>query len=272
MSYQEQVYSWLFSSNPLLGAQALTPDGSTFTTFLQEPFTIPKNAFGIEVGCLQASVWYTQPNITEKNNRFEFSAVGFIDPNLVIIIPPGLYTFQALNDLLKQELLDNFGITNYNLVAVQTTQRVSEEFDATGGAQVTETRWPVGTFGDVLGFFPTRVTDNVPFGAGIYPGDKTARFNAIDFYLIQSSLVNRGIRSNGTFRSVVAQVPINDLPGAQIIYSPINPQWTAAPELGNGSTVTSVQTILADSNGQPVGTQGEAYTVTLMVKWKVPLY
>lgn len=272
MSYQEQVYSWIFSSNPLLGAQAVSDDGSTFTTFLQEPFSIPKNAFGIEVGCLQASVWYTQPNITQYNNRFEFLATGSPTPE-TLIIPPGLYTFDQLNTLLRQTLSDNYGITNYNLVAVQSTQRVSEEFTVGApNSEVYETRWPVGTFGDVLGFFPTRVTDNISLTPNTYPGDKTARFNAIDFYLIQSSLVNRGIRSNGTFRSVVAQVPINDLPGAQIIYSPINPQWTAAPELGNGSTVTSVQTILADSNGRPVGTQGEAYTVTLMVKWKVPLY
>ena len=270
MSYQEQVYSWLFSSNPLLGAQAVSPDGSTFTTFLQEPFSIPKNAFGIEVGCLQASVWYTQPNITEKNNRFEFLANGFAGPQ-VLFVPPGLYNFDELNELLKQALLDNYGITNYNLVAVQSTQRVTEQFFLTGGNELFETSWPLGTIGDVLGFFPTRVTNDALQGHD-YPGDKTARFNAIDFYLIQSSLVNRGIRSNSTYRSVIAQVPINDLPGAQIVYSPINPQWTAAPELGNGSSVTSVQTILADSNGQPVGTQGEAYTVTLMVKWKVPLY
>jgi hypothetical protein len=271
MSYQEQAYSWLFSSNPLLGAQAVSPDGSTFTTFLGEPFTLPKNAFGIEVACIQASVWFTQYNVTADNNRFEFLATGSPTPE-TLTIAPGLYTFDDLNNLLKQQLLDNYGIRNYNLVAVQSTQRVSEEFtDGAPDSQVYETRWPVGTFGDVLGFFPTRVTDNVSLTPNVYPGDKTARFNAIDFYLVQSSLVNRGIRSNGTFRSVVAQVPITDLPGSQIIYSPINPQWTAAPELNNGA-VTSVQTILSDSNGRAVNTQGETYTVTLMVKWKVPLY
>lgn len=270
MSYQEQVYSWLFSSNPLLGAQALSADGSTFSTFLQEPFSIPNNAFGVEVACIQASVWFTQPNITTKNNRFEFRDTNAGD-FLVLFIPPGLYTFDQLNNVLRQILFDNYGITNYNLVAVQSTQRVTEQFSVTGGNALYQTRWPAGTFGDVLGYFTTRVTNDGLQGRS-YPGDKTARFNAIDFYLIQSSLVNRGIRSNGTFRGVVAQIPITDLPGSQIVYSPINPQWTPAPELANSSSISSVQTILSDSNGNPVGTQGESYSVTLMVKWRVPLY
>lgn len=272
MSYQEQVYSWLFSSNPLLGAQALSADGSTFSTFLQEPFSLPNNAFGVEVACIQASVWFTQPNITTKNNRFEFLATGSPNPE-TLFIPPGLYTFDELNSVLRQILSDNYGITNYTLVPVQSTQRVNEQFRIDYvNSEIYQTMWPVGTFGDILGFFPTRVSDNIALLPKTFPGDKTARFNQIDFYLIQSSLVNRGIRSNGTFRGVVAQIPINDLPGSQIVYSPINPQWTPAPELANSSSISSVQTILSDSNGNPVGTQGESYSVTLMVRWRVPLY
>lgn len=273
MSYQEQTYSWIFSSNPLLGAQSVSPDGSTFSTYLQEPFQLPSNAFGIEVGCIQAAVWFTQYNITDLNNKFRFTATAPAGTR-EITIPNGLYSFDALNNTLRGLLLANFNISNYTLVAVQATQKVSEAFAASGagGPIILQTVWSLGTFQNVLGFSPTRVTNNPPLTNNTYPGDFVARFNLIDFYIIQSSLVSRGIRTGNSFRQVVAQVPINDVPGALILYEPVNVQWTAAPELGNSACISQVTTILADSDGNPVDTQKEPYSVTLQVKWRVPLY
>lgn len=272
MSYQDQVYSWIFSSNPALGAQAVSADGSTFSTFLQEPFQLPKNAFGIELGCISASVVYNQFNVTEANNRFIFEGVGVPIGLNTLLIPVGLYSFDELNRTLRNLLLFSFNVTNYTLVGVQATQRVSEVFQVTPSPQITRVHWPLGTFGNLLGYFPTRVTSNPASTAGVYPGDETAAFNQIDFYLIQTSLLSRGIRTNNTFRGVIAQVPITDVPGSLISFQPQNIQWTAAPELGGGATVTSVQTILCDSNGQPLPTYGEPWSVTLQIRWKIPLY
>ena len=269
MSWQEQVYSWLFSSSPNLGAQAISPDGSTFSTFLQEPFTLPKNAFGIEVAAVQSSIWFTQPNLTAENNQFRFEASGFAGTQ-TIFIPVGLYTFDSLNSTLQQILFSTYNISNYGLIAVQSTQRVTEQFVVTAAPQVFATRWTAGTFYEILGFNLGRVSSGGPFNR-TFPGDKTARFNVIDFFLIQSSLVNRGIRTNNTFRSIVCQVPITSPPGSLIVFEPVNLQWTAAPEL-LGSTVSTIQTSLLDSNGQAVDTQGEPYSVTMQVRWKVPLY
>ena len=272
MSWQEQIYSWLFSSSPNLGAQSISPDGSTFSTFLQEPFTLPKNAFGIEVAAVQASIWFTQPNITAENNRFDFEGTGIGGGPQSLFLPIGLYSFDSLNATLQQILFTSYGVSNYSLIAVQSTQRVSEQFTATAAPapRLYVTRWPVGTFYELLGFDLNRATAGGPSN-GTFPGDKTARFNAIDFFLIQSSIVNRGIRTNNTFQSVVCQVPITSPPGSLIVFQPVNLQWTAAPEL-LGSTVSTIQTSLLDSNGRAVNTQGEPYSVTMQVRWKVPLY
>ena len=270
MSYQEQSYSWLFSSNPALGAQSITKGGSTFSTYLSEGFTIPKNAFGIEIGCVSASIWWNQFNVTVDNNKFSFLRND--GALLQVDIPPGLYSFDELNRTLKNLLLFDYNITNYALAPIQSSQRVSEVFIVTPNPSIIRTYWPLGTLQNLLGFDVTRVTSNPVGTSGQYFGDRTARFNQIDFYIIQTSLLSRGIRLNNKYAGVIAQVPIDNVPGSLINYAPQNIQWTAAPELGNGSTTNNVTTILTDSNGNPVDTQGESYSVAIQVKYKVPLY
>ena len=270
MSYQEQSFSWLFSSNPALGAREISPSGSTFTTFLQEGFTIPPNSFGIEVGCVSASVWYNQPNVTEENNIFTFERNdGAI---LTVTLPVGLYSFDELNRTLKNLLLFTYNITNYSWSPVQSTQRVSEVFIVTPNPSIIRTYWNLGSPQNLLGFNLGRFTSNPVGTSGSYVGDTTAKFNQIDFYLIKTSLLSKGIRVNNKYSGVIAQVGISGPAGSLIDFLPQNIQWTSAGELGNGSTVTNVTTILTDSNGKPVETFGESFSVNLIIRWKVPLY
>lgn len=211
-----------------------------------------------------------QFNVTVDNNQFRFLRND--GALLQVDIPPGLYSFDELNRTLKNLLLFDYNITNYALAPIQSSQRVSEVFIVTPNPSIIRTYWPLGTLQNLLGFDVTRVTSNPVGTSGQYFGDRTARFNQIDFYIIQTSLLSRGIRLNNKYAGVIAQVPIDNVPGSLINYAPQNIQWTAAPELGNGSTANNVTTILTDSNGNPVDTQGESYSVAIQVKYKVPLY
>lgn len=268
MSTQRQSFSWLFSSSPVLGATSITPDGSQFTAVLPEAFQLPQNATNVTLEVNAATIWYNTFNVTAENNQFRFQRVF---PAIVqtIFIPPGLYSFDALNDELTAQLTAA-GITNYRLVANQAQQRVYESFTSLPNG-IVQTFWPEGTFYKLVGFNLNRNTVYPNSGPVAYPGDKTAAFNTIDYYLIHSSLVSRGIRTNGTYLQVIAQVPINAPPGSELLYEPQNPVVTPANEL-TGAVVSQVTTLLTDSNNNPVDTRGEAYTVGVVIRWSVPIY
>jgi len=268
MSTQRQSFSWLFSSSPVLGATSISPDGSSFTAVLPEAFQLPQNATNVTVEVNSATIWFNEFNVTEANNQFQFQRVF---PAIVqtIFIPPGLYSFDALAAQLYSQLSDA-GITNYRLVASQPNQRVNESFTSLPNG-IVQTFWPAGTFWDLVGFTLGRNTVFPNAGPAVYPGDRTARFNTIDYYLIHSSLVSRGIRTNGTYLQVIAQVPINAPPGSELLYEPQNPVVTPANEL-TGAVVSQVTTLLTDSNNNPVDTRGEAYTVGVVIRFSVPIY
>lgn len=268
MSVQQQSFSWLFSSSPLLGATNISPDGSQFTAVLQEDFRLPVNAGNVTIEVNTATIWYNTFNITEKNNQFQFRRSG--GPGiLTILIPPGLYSFDVLNNQIQTQL-NVIGVTNYRLVASQPNQRVYESFTVQANG-IVETFWPEGTFYELVGFNLNRTTVFPNTVAAAYIGDRTARFNTTDYYLLHSSLVSRGIRTNGTFLQTIAQVPINQPPGSELYYNPMNPVKTSAREL-EGAVVSQVTCLLTDSQNQPVNTQGEAYTVGVVIRWEIPLY
>ena len=268
MSTQRQSFSWLFSSSPALGATSITPDGSQFTALLPEAFQLPQNATNVTLEVNSATIWYNTFNVTEANNQFRFQRV-FPAVIQTVFIPPGLYSFDALNNELTAQLTAG-GITNYRLVANQPQQRVYESFTVQANG-IVQTFWPEGTFYKIAGFNLNRNTVFPNVAPAAYAGDKTAAFNTIDYYLIHSSLVSRGIRTNGTFLQVIAQVPINAPPGSELLYEPQNPVVTPANEL-TGSVISQVTTLLTDSNNVPVDTRGEAYTVGVVIRWSVPVY
>jgi hypothetical protein len=269
MSTQRQSFSWLFSSNPVLGATSISPDGSSFTAVLPEAFQLPQNATNVTVEVNSATIWYNTFNVTEKNNQFRWRNVGSGAGFFTLFIPPGLYSFDGLAAELYSQLSDG-GNTTYRLVANQPNQRVYESF-VPSQFGIIQTWWPEGTFYDILGFDLNRITTYPNVVPAAYAGNRTARFNTVDYYLLHSSLVSRGIRTNGTYLQVIAQVPINAPPGAELLYEPQNPVVTPANEL-IGAVVSQVTTLLTDSNNNPVDTQGEAYTVGVVIRWSVPVY
>lgn len=234
---------------------------------LQEDFRLPANAGNVTVEVNTATVWYNTYNITSKNNEFQCLRVG--GPAYVLLIPPGLYSFDALNTELQSQL-NVIGIQNYRLVANQPNQRVYESFTVQPNGLI-QTFWGPGTFYELLGFDLGRATIYPNVAPAAYIGDRTARFNTVDYYLIHSSLVSRGIRTNGTFLQTIAQVPITQPPGSELYYNPMNPVKTSAREL-EGAVVSQVTCLLTDSNNNPVNTQGEAFTVGVVIRWEIPLY
>jgi hypothetical protein len=137
-------------------------------------------------------------------------------------------------------------------------------------------------FESLLGF------DNWPRGGlpgparrllGNYPGaggdgtysfiaDSVAAFNRLNYLLLHTDLVPRGIRFNGNFNQIVAQVLVDVGAGQQIVYAPFNPPISDAANLV-GAQRTTAQFWLTDDTNQPVNTFGETWSMRLVFKYKI---
>ena len=68
----EQTY--FFSSDPTIGAQNVSSDGSKFQVTMDRPIVVPTASVNVSVECRSANIWFTTPNISDelKNDHFYF--------------------------------------------------------------------------------------------------------------------------------------------------------------------------------------------------------
>lgn len=109
-----------------------------------------------------------------------------------------------------------------------------------------------------------------PGGNGTYSftADSVAAFNRLNYLLLHTDLVPRGIRFNGNFNQIVAQVLVDVGAGQQIVYAPFNPPISDAANLV-GAQRTVAQFWLTDDTNQPVNTFGETWSMRLVFKYKI---
>ena len=130
------------------------------------------------------------------------------------------------------------------------------------------TSWPrpgsPGPSKELQGNYPS------PGGDIIYRffADQIAAFNRVNYLLLHTDLVPRGIRYNGNFNQIVAQVLVDVGAGQQIVYAPFNPPICDASNLV-GSQRTNAQFWLTDDTNQPVNTFGETWSMRLVFKYKI---
>lgn len=99
--------------------------------------------------------------------------------------------------------------------------------------------------------------------------DNVAAFNQVNYFLIHSDLVNKGIRFNNNYNQTIAQVLIDVPPGSQIVSKPFNPARSNAFELG-GSQRTNIRFYLTDDRDRAVNTNGEYWTCRVVIKYMLP--
>lgn len=122
-------------------------------------------------------------------------------------------------------------------------------------------------FGEILGWSGQQV--------GPFPGQQTpiilipqnvAKFNQIDYYLINSSIIEQGLRVNNRYNHTIARVLIDVEPGSQIIYSPNHPTRCNANNL-RGVRKTEIEFWLTDQNYRRVNTQGENWSANIVIEY-----
>ena len=187
----------------------------------------------------------------------------------VVVIPQGLYDLSGINQAILRELENQGAKTDpssvINLSPDDATQKVELRLNYIG-SQVDFTQ--IDTPREILGFDSQIIGPNVIAPISII-ADDTAAFNTVNYFLIHSDLVSKGIRFNNNYNQTIAQVLIDVPPGSQIVSKPFNPARTNASELG-GSNRTNIRFSLTDDKDRSVNTNGEYWTCRVVIKFLIP--
>ena len=263
--------SMLFSSNPDLGANNVSVDGSTFEVNFTPALFLPKNAVNVSICAEESTVWYVCPNITEANNKFYI--YGNSNTNIptlyTVTIAKGLYDLTALSGSILSQLSDQGAQTVptplVNFLGDGNTQKVIIRFNY-NNVYVDFTR--NNTFREILGFSPLVYGPYANSPLNVY-ATNTAKFNTVNYFLIACNLVNQGIRFNNRYANIISQVLIDVPPGSQIVSKPYNPSRVDANNL-IGASRTNVKFSLTNDRLQAVDTNGEYYSVRLVLRYSIP--
>ena len=274
MAFVPHEINLLATSDPEAGAINVSTDGSSFEIQLEDAIKIPDAAINVTISVEEATVWWSIPNVvTGVNDRFYCTVPRALDDLLtayIITIPSGLYDLTGLNNTLSRGL-ENAGAKMDGASASITfspdnaTQKVEMRL-AFLGSIVSFVQ--ADTFRDLLGFDPQvigpTVVEPVTFLA-----ENTAGFNTVNYFLIHSDLVSKGIRFNNKYNQSIAQVLIDVAPGSQIVSKPFNPARTNASQL-IGDQRKNLKFWLSDDNNRAVDTKGEFWTARVVIKFLLP--
>jgi hypothetical protein len=123
----------------------------------------------------------------------------------------------------------------------------------------------VNTIRNILGFDSNKYGPYVN-APKIITAENAAAFNQVNYFLVHTDLCARGIRFNNQYSQVVSQVLIDKSPGSQIVYRPYNPPRINVHEL-IGASRTSIRVWLTDDKNRRVNTNGENYSVRLVLTY-----
>lgn len=248
----EQTY--IFSSDPNLGAEKRSSDGSAFSVRFEQGFGLDAHAVdksSIYMQVDSATVWNSSPNvITGVNDTLVFLWSG---GGRTLVFPEGVYSIADSDNTLNAELqilLVAQGLPSnlFEFTVVPHLNRiVVESSDTTYGNKTLAFGNP-NSIGKLLGFDSDIV---LPSGVSSIRAPNRASFNNVNYFLIQTDLISDGIPVNDRSQGIIAEVPILVAPNSQIAYEPYNPPKVHASTL-SGMSKYEVRFSLLNDNADPV--------------------
>jgi hypothetical protein len=261
----EKTQTYIFSSDPANGAENTTQRGDEFSTTLYNPIHVPQYAKYCTLSVIGANIWWTVPNVSaaKNNNVFEY-----FDGTATrsITIPDGLYDLPSLEQAIYIQIDNIAGALpsdqTFNFVGDSATQKVVITFLSAGLV----IDWTASTVRDILGY-TTGSTPSVGQDESII-GENVAAFNTITSFLIKSNIIHDGIPVNARSSNVISNVFIDVPPGSLINYQPQNVSPVNADEL-IGASISNIRFNLTDQTNQPVDTNGEYWSFTMVIKYYI---
>ncbi len=263
-----QEMTILVSSDPLAGAKNVSSNGDSFMVQLTDNLAIPSGALNVNLSVQEATVWNVVPNISVAlgNNKMYITEGG---TPYVLTIPNGLYDLVEFNSTIAR-LLENAGATTTPspLVAFtgdDATQKVIMRVNYTN---VVVDFTPADTPRLILGFDATVFPVN-PSAPVNYLAPNTANFNTVEYFLIHTDLIQKGISVNGQYNQSISTVLITVPPGSQIVSSPQNPPSIDAQDLA-GTSKKTFRVWITDQNNNAIDTLGETFTARIKISYLEP--
>ena len=254
------------SSNPAIGAENVSADGSRFEVNLNSALAISARAQAIELCVSQASIWNTSPNIAAAfgNNLFRYTTstapAGVYD----VIIPDGLWSLGGLGSYLSTQFVKNgHSAALYTLSGLDSTQQTVITV-ATAGDSIQMATAP-NSIASILGYNIDVVAPNPNFNAF---SQEPASLNRNNSYTIQSNICD-GLVVNRATSGVIASIPISEPPGTLINFDPRQLTWIPCPEL-RGVSRTRLTFQLGNQDLLPTPTAGELFTFIIQIRWFEP--
>lgn len=250
------------SSNPVVGAENVSPDGSRFEVNLNTPLNIPANAEAIELCVSQAAIWNVSPNVSAAfgNNLFRYITTTAPAGQFDVVIPDGLWSLSGLGSYLSTQFVNNGHSASLFVLSGQDSTQQSVITVTTAGDSVIFTA--PNSVGSLLGFVADVVAPVPNFNAY---SENPAAFNRNNSYTIQSNICD-GLVVNRATSGVIATIPITAPPGSQINFDPRQLTWIPAPEL-RGVSRSRLTFQLGNQDLEATPTAGELYTFVVQIRW-----
>ena len=204
--------------------------------------------------------------LAANNGNFVRERGGSGVQNYVITIPQGLYDLNLLNNAIITQL-ENQGASSstepiISLSADNATQRVQIRFPFPS-SKIDFTQ--PNTIRNLLGF-NSQIYGGYPTAPVTITAESVASFNQVNYFLLHTDLVSRGLRFNNQYTQVVSQILIDRQPGSQIVSRPFNPAKIPCNEL-IGATRSSIRIWLTDDQNRRVDTNGEYYSARITLEY-----
>ncbi len=265
----EYALPFIFSSDPSSGAQNVSQDGSSFVVEFSRPISIPRLAKNVYVTVQSVVMWWNTHNvILNENDQIWVEYFDGVDTmNEILSLEAGLYDLDHLSSEVSRELHQSSLPSDLFIFTPDSASgKVVIQYNYEGvQLDFTQNR----NLHELLGFDERLIpATGQTTGVQFERGDRVAQFNTVEYFLIHSSLVSTGLKINNIYSNVVSQVLIDVPPGSQIISAPFNVPRIPSPDL-IGSDRKNLRFWLTDDKGQSVDTNGEFFSLRLIIHYSM---
>jgi hypothetical protein len=215
-----------------------------------------------EAALLSIDLYNSIPNITDKNNIFEYSTNTGVTWK-TITLDPGSYELSAINDEIQRQMIANGDYDKINnLPYISITANISTLKSV---IQISNPEYSVHfgnySLASVLGF------EGGEHYVGYPGGIRFESPNIVDIIKINSILVNvdiiMGSYVNGLNTSTIYAFYPNVPPGYKIVERP-SPSLIYYPV--SRTEISSIRCWLTDQNGDSIDLRGERITLRISIK------
>ena len=278
----EQSVSLITSNDPTTGADNLNPGFSTWSFEVANGLTIPHEAKNATLECPQAAVWYSSHIIVaggpDKLNFIYENAPAPPVP-LQVVIPPGLWSLEALNDEINYQLIDLTLASDagdwVQIDGITATGKTRVIFSVlTTPFNFTIDFTDADTLFELLGFNQGDLVATAALSP-VYPQTRVspnqATFDSTGSYNFSTNLCGGvGIPTNSTQGNVLANILIDVAAGSQIIYRPPVPPRVDVDHL-IGKTINQANFSITNENGGELIFGGETNVFLMVLRWLIPI-